>query len=92
MENWYYYLNDVIMNNVKMDIIQLMSVSVAQRPFENHKREPCGLWCIQMFDAGGSYLSFPSWVPFGRYTSRIIGIVVGRWLGGALRYQPYYRK
>lgn len=30
MENWYHYLNDIVMNNVKMDIIQLLSVSILQ--------------------------------------------------------------
>lgn len=45
-----------------------------------------------MFDAGASYLSVPWWVPFGRSLSRAAGIVVGRWLGAMLGYQPYYRK
>ncbi|KAL1981629.1 hypothetical protein VTN96DRAFT_2401 [Rasamsonia emersonii] len=45
-----------------------------------------------MFDAGGSYLSFPSWVPFGKSLSQALGIVLGRWIGGLLGYQPYYRK
>lgn len=46
----------------------------------------------QTFDAGGSYLSLPYWVPFGRSVSRILGIVLGRGIGGLLGYQPYYRK
>lgn len=45
-----------------------------------------------MFDAGGSYLSLPWWVPFGRTVSRVAGIVIGRWLGALLGYQPFYRK
>ncbi|MCJ1247585.1 hypothetical protein MMC30_004800 [Trapelia coarctata] len=45
-----------------------------------------------MFDAGGSYLSFPWWVPFGRSLARAVGILVGRWIGGLLGYQPFYRK
>lgn len=45
-----------------------------------------------MFDAGGSYLSVPWWVPFGRSLSRAVGIVFGRWLGALLECQPYYRK
>ncbi|KAH8762492.1 hypothetical protein F5883DRAFT_116021 [Diaporthe sp. PMI_573] len=45
-----------------------------------------------MFDAGGSYLSFPRWVPFGKSLSVVTGVVVGRWLGGLLGYQPFYRE
>ncbi|KAH8590931.1 hypothetical protein B0O99DRAFT_598710 [Bisporella sp. PMI_857] len=47
---------------------------------------------LSTFDAGGSYLSFPSWVPFGQSISRIMGVLVGRWIGGLLGYQPFYRK
>jgi hypothetical protein len=45
----------------------------------------------ETFDAGGTYISLPSWVPFGKRVSQILGIVVGRWLGGLLGYQPFYR-
>ncbi|KAK8063019.1 hypothetical protein PG997_015116, partial [Apiospora hydei] len=45
-----------------------------------------------MFDAGGSYLSLPSWVPFGRTVAKAVGVALGRWLGGLLGYQPYYRE
>ncbi|KAI1145857.1 hypothetical protein F4825DRAFT_226612 [Nemania diffusa] len=46
-----------------------------------------------MFDAGGTYLSLPWWVPFGRTLSIIMGTVVGRWIGsGLLGYQPFYKK
>ncbi|KAI0385993.1 hypothetical protein F5Y04DRAFT_245181 [Hypomontagnella monticulosa] len=45
-----------------------------------------------MFDAGGSYILLPSWVPFRRTTSYIVGVIVGRWLGTLLGYQPYYRQ
>ncbi|OTB02611.1 hypothetical protein M426DRAFT_322533 [Hypoxylon sp. CI-4A] len=47
---------------------------------------------MSMFDAGGSYLSFPRWVPFSKTLARALGVVVGRWLGGILGYQPFYRK
>ncbi|EED11997.1 conserved hypothetical protein [Talaromyces stipitatus ATCC 10500] len=47
---------------------------------------------LTMFDAGGSYLSLPWWIPFGRTLSMSIGIVVGRWIGPLLGYQPYYPK
>ncbi|EMD85893.1 hypothetical protein COCC4DRAFT_63857 [Bipolaris maydis ATCC 48331] len=44
------------------------------------------------FDAGGTYVSFPWWVPFGQTISQILGVVVGRWIGGMLGYQPFHRK
>lgn len=47
---------------------------------------------LSMFDAGSSYLSWPWWVPFGRYASIAFSIGVGRWIGGLLGYQPFYRK
>ena len=46
----------------------------------------------QMFDAGGSYLSLPDWVPFGRTLSQGAIIVIGRWIGGLLGYQPFYKE
>ena len=49
------------------------------------------LW-TKTFDAGGSYLSLPWWVPFGQTVSRTMALVVGRWVGGFLGYQPFYRK
>jgi hypothetical protein len=45
-----------------------------------------------MFDAGGSYLSLPTWIPFSRTLARALGIVMGRWVGSLLGYQPYYRQ
>ncbi|KAI1308774.1 hypothetical protein F5Y03DRAFT_81682 [Xylaria venustula] len=47
---------------------------------------------MSMFDAGGSYLSLPTWIPFSRTVARGLGIVVGRWIGGLLGYQPFYKK
>lgn len=47
---------------------------------------------LSMFDAGGSYMSVPWWVPFGRTLSMALGVVIGRWIGGLLGYQPYYKK
>ncbi|KAI1871565.1 uncharacterized protein JN550_004559 [Neoarthrinium moseri] len=70
LENWYHYLNDIIIHGAKLDLLQLMS----------------------SFDAAGSYLAFPAWLPFGRYLSRATGIIIGRYLGSMLGYQPYYRK
>ncbi|KAI5865273.1 hypothetical protein GGS23DRAFT_419325 [Durotheca rogersii] len=47
---------------------------------------------MSMFDAGGSYLSLPPWIPFGRTIAQVLGIVIGRWIGGILGYQPFYRE
>ena len=45
-----------------------------------------------MFDAGGSYLSLPEWVPFNARIAQGTGVLVGRWIGGLLGYQPFYRE
>lgn len=45
-----------------------------------------------MFDAGGSYLSLPTWIPFSRTIARGLGVFLGRWVGGLLGYQPFYEK
>ncbi|KAF2238881.1 hypothetical protein EV356DRAFT_504211 [Viridothelium virens] len=50
------------------------------------------LQVMSMFDAGGSYLTFPSWIPFRNHLSYGLSIALGRWIGGFLGYQPYYRK
>ncbi|KAI0145105.1 hypothetical protein GGR57DRAFT_494756 [Xylariaceae sp. FL1272] len=50
------------------------------------------LQVMSMFDAGGSYLSLPTWVPFSRTVARALGIVLGRWIGGILGYQPFHKK
>ncbi|KAK3935418.1 hypothetical protein QBC46DRAFT_323394 [Diplogelasinospora grovesii] len=47
---------------------------------------------LSMFDAGGTYLSVPWWVPFRKAVARLLGVVVGRWIGGLLGYQPFYRQ
>ncbi|KAI1827530.1 hypothetical protein F4861DRAFT_368664 [Xylaria intraflava] len=47
---------------------------------------------MSMFDAGGSYLSLPRWIPFNRTIARGMGVVVGRWIGGMLGYQPFYEQ
>ncbi|ETS76481.1 hypothetical protein PFICI_11868 [Pestalotiopsis fici W106-1] len=47
---------------------------------------------MSMFDGGDSYLSLPWWVPFRSLVARTLGIVVGRWLGGLLGYQPFYEE
>ncbi|OTA81552.1 hypothetical protein M434DRAFT_17355 [Hypoxylon sp. CO27-5] len=47
---------------------------------------------MNMFDAGGSYASLPEWFPFGKRIAQCAGIVIGRWLGGLLGYQPFHRR
>ncbi|KAL2177749.1 uncharacterized protein P884DRAFT_223458 [Thermothelomyces heterothallicus CBS 202.75] len=50
------------------------------------------LQVMSTFDAGGSYLSLPWWVPFGRTISLVLGVVLGRWIAALLGYQPFYRQ
>ncbi|KAH9992265.1 hypothetical protein F4779DRAFT_637567 [Xylariaceae sp. FL0662B] len=56
------------------------------------KKKPDIIQVMCMFDAGGSYLSLPRWMPLNKGVVRVVGIVIGRWLGGLLGYQPFYRK
>lgn len=45
---------------------------------------------LSMFDGGDSYLTLPSWVPFRKAIAIGMGVMVGRWMGGLLGYQPFY--
>jgi len=45
---------------------------------------------LSMFDAGDTYLSPPSWVPFRAFFGFWLGIILGRWIGGLLGYAPFY--
>ncbi|KAI2643726.1 hypothetical protein GGS21DRAFT_497870 [Xylaria nigripes] len=47
---------------------------------------------MSMFDAGGSYLALPRWIPFSNTIARGLGILIGRWIGGSLGYQPFFKK
>ncbi|KAI1267560.1 hypothetical protein F5Y18DRAFT_443308 [Xylariaceae sp. FL1019] len=47
---------------------------------------------LSTFDAGGTYLSLPWYIPFGSLVSQSMGIILGRWFGGALGYQPFYEQ
>ncbi|KAH6844662.1 hypothetical protein B0I37DRAFT_166577 [Chaetomium sp. MPI-CAGE-AT-0009] len=46
---------------------------------------------LSVWDAGDSYLTLPWWVPFRSTVSLVMGVVVGRWIGGLLGYQPFHR-
>ncbi|KAI4218278.1 MAG: hypothetical protein L6R36_009038 [Xanthoria steineri] len=63
-----------------------------QDQFVREGKGPSLVQVMSMFDAGASYLSLPPWVPFGRTLSRMAGIVLGRWIGGLLGYQPFYKE
>ncbi|KAK2603995.1 hypothetical protein QQS21_003831 [Conoideocrella luteorostrata] len=63
-----------------------------QDQFVVHGEKLSFIQLFSTFDAGGTYVSLPPWVPFGQSISMAIGVVVGRWLGGILGYQPFYRK
>lgn len=43
-----------------------------------------------MFDAGDTYLSPPWWIPFRHAIGYGMGVVLGRWVGGLLGYQPFF--
>ena len=45
-----------------------------------------------MFDAGDSYLTLPWFVPMRSLVSRVLGVVLGRWIGSLLGYQPFYKE
>lgn len=45
-----------------------------------------------MFDRGGSCLTLPKLIPFSLMLSRVMTVFIGRWLGGFLGYQPYYKE
>ncbi|KAM3467264.1 hypothetical protein MY5147_006221 [Beauveria neobassiana] len=57
-----------------------------------HGEELSFLQLFSTFDAGGTYVSLPNWIPFGQTLSVCAGVVIGRWIGGMLGYQPFYRK
>ncbi|KAM0797044.1 hypothetical protein BDR22DRAFT_824559 [Usnea florida] len=43
-----------------------------------------------MFDGGDCYLSPPWWMPFRNFVGYWMGVVIGRWIGGLLGYQPFF--
>lgn len=54
-----------------------------------------GVWpdpihMICMFEAGDSFLSPPAWMPFRHTVGWLLGVVVGRYIGGMLGYQPFF--
>ncbi|CAG8981862.1 hypothetical protein HYALB_00009538 [Hymenoscyphus albidus] len=70
------------------------------KAWENHRsyplvtaqQEPGCNFVLSTFDAGGTYVSLPAWVPFSSSVSQMLGVIVGRWVGGLLGYQPFYQK
>jgi hypothetical protein len=97
-ENWYAYQDLVVMKGAKPDLIQIMCVSAAACRHPHSARRgtfpPAYAYHpehTQLWDAGDSYLSPPSWLPFGRYISLGVSILLGRYVGALLGYQPYFR-
>ncbi|KAI1264446.1 hypothetical protein F5Y18DRAFT_390466 [Xylariaceae sp. FL1019] len=74
------------------DILFLENLTGYQEDIVMNKKPLSLLQVVCMFDAGGSYLSPPQWLPLGQHISRFMSVLVGRWLGGLLGYQPYYFK
>jgi len=48
------------------------------------------LQVLAMWDAGDVVFPLPSWIPFNKTLARWRGVVLGRWIGGLLGYQPFY--
>ena len=46
----------------------------------------------QIYDAGDAYPDLPAWLPCRRTLSYWNGVVIGRWLGGALGYKPFFKE
>ncbi|EJP62190.1 uncharacterized protein BBA_08864 [Beauveria bassiana ARSEF 2860] len=63
-----------------------------QKQIVMHGEKLSLLQLFSTFDAGGTYVSLPNWIPFGQTLSICAGVVIGRWIGGMLGYQPFYRK
>ncbi|KAM3525203.1 hypothetical protein MY4038_007395 [Beauveria bassiana] len=63
-----------------------------QKQIVMHGEKLSFLQLFSTFDAGGTYVSLPNWIPFGQTLSVCAGVVIGRWIGGMLGYQPFYRK
>ncbi|KAM7203266.1 Cupin, RmlC-type [Rhypophila sp. PSN 637] len=48
---------------------------------------------LSTFDAGGTYITLPKWFgPCKHVVAIALGVVVGRWIGGLLGYQPFYKE
>lgn len=93
-ENWYKYQDEIVLRGAPVDLIQVLCVSAAWISLISHR---CPFHVsdldLKTFDAGGTYITLPGWIPFGKRFSIILGVVLGRWIGsGLLGYQPFYRK
>jgi hypothetical protein len=84
-ENWYALQEQMVVHGAKLSLIQIMSVSILCAYVSS------GL-TPQMFDAGDSYLTLPWFIPFRSLVSRLLGVVLGRWVGSLLGYQPFYKE
>ena len=98
-ENWYRYQDGIVVGGGRVDLVQVFCVSFlflsVPTLFILYVRYITAAdgEVSKTFDAGGTYVSFPWWVPMGKTLSIALGVVVGRWIGsGLLGYQPFYRK
>ncbi|RYP77477.1 hypothetical protein DL769_003387 [Monosporascus sp. CRB-8-3] len=76
----------------KMDLMFFENWCAWQDELVSSGKAPDMIQLMCMWDSGDSYLSPPSWVPFGKVISKVVAIVLGRWIGGLLGYQPYFQK
>lgn len=91
-ENWYGYQDEMVGAGRPIRFLQVLSVSLPHVGFAPKKKGvTVKAHMHQTFDAGGTYVSLPRWVPLGRRVAQMIGIVGGRWIGSMLGYQPFYR-
>ncbi|KUI58321.1 hypothetical protein VP1G_05615 [Cytospora mali] len=74
----------------KLDEVFFENWYAYQEQIVTHGKRVNVLQVMSMFDAGGSYLSLPQWVPFGKQLAYAMGITMGRYLGAILGYQPFY--
>ncbi|KAK4183231.1 hypothetical protein QBC35DRAFT_394304, partial [Podospora australis] len=79
-------------NPFKLDLVFFENWYAYQELLVIHGVKPDIIQILSMFDAGDSYVTLPWWVPFRSTVSQVLGVVVGRWIGGLLGYQPFFRE
>ncbi|KAK4148767.1 hypothetical protein C8A00DRAFT_38645 [Chaetomidium leptoderma] len=79
-------------NPFKLDLVFFENWYAYQELLVVHQARLDVFRLLSMFDAGDSYLTLPWWVPFRSTVSQAVGVVGGRWIGGLLGYQPFYKE
>ncbi|OTB15923.1 hypothetical protein K445DRAFT_317551 [Daldinia sp. EC12] len=76
----------------KLDNVFFQSWYAYQDEVVVRGKTPNLIQIMATFDAGDSYLSLPRWIPFSHRIAQAAGVLIGRWVGGLLGYQPFYRE